>query len=343
MLKEKTTPKTIEERFIVRPPKMSDVDDVMELLEICDLTMVGEVEISAEVLHSDWTHPMINIKRNFCVVTTRSGRIVGYGELWDIHDPLDNVWCWNRVHPEFEGQGIGTYLMNWGEKLARESIAKAPPEARFTITAGVPSNYQPAIDLLTDRGLRLKRHFYTMGIDLEEEPTTPQLPENITIRTMRDLDDLPAIVGAIEDSFRDHWGFVERSLESEIASWKHRLETTPSFDPTLWFLAMDGSQIAGISLCWPTHGPNEKVGWVGTLGVLRPWRRQGLGLALLEHSFAELYRRGKNRVELGVDAGSLTGATRLYEKAGMHVARQFDAYEKELRAGKDLATRTIEE
>jgi hypothetical protein len=39
-----------------------------------------------------------------------------------------------------------------------------------------------------------------------------------------------------------------------------------------------------------------------------------------------------------VDASSLTGAVRLYERAGMHVARQYDRYEKELRSGKELMT-----
>ena len=60
-------------------------------------------------------------------------------------------------------------------------------------------------------------------------------------------------------------------------------------------------------------------------------------LALLHHSFGELYRRGKRKVGLEVDAQSLTGATRLYEKAGMRVDRQYDVYEKELRSGRDLS------
>jgi len=32
-----------------------------------------------------------------------------------------------------------------------------------------------------------------------------------------------------------------------------------------------------------------------------------------------------------VDAESLTGATRLYERAGMHVAKEWEVWEKELR------------
>jgi ribosomal protein S18 acetylase RimI-like enzyme len=172
-----------------------------------------------------------------------------------------------------------------------------------------------------------------MMIDLLEQPAAPQLPENITIRPMHDLDELPAIVNANQDAFRDHWGFIEQSQEFLLAEWKHRVETTPYFDPDLWFLAVDGGQIAGFCLCWPKRGDNEQLGWVSTIGVRRPWRRRGFGLALLQHSFVELYRRGKNKVGLGVDAESLTGATRLYEKAGMRVVRRVDKYEKELRPG----------
>jgi hypothetical protein len=67
-----------------------------------------------------------------------------------------------------------------------------------------------------------------------------------------------------------------------------------------------------------------------------------LGLALLYHAFAEFRRRGKKQVGLGVDAGSLTGATRLYLKAGMHVAQQSSLYEVELRPGQELGKQTLE-
>ena len=60
---------------------------------------------------------------------------------------------------------------------------------------------------------------------------------------------------------------------------------------------------------------------MGILGVRRPWRKRGLGLALLLHSFSAFHRRGQRRVSLGVDAGSLTGALRLYERAGSYTVR----------------------
>ena len=62
---------------------------------------------------------------------------------------------------------------------------------------------------------------------------------------------------------------------------------TESFDPSLWFLAFAGDELAGFSLCRQSSiDPN--AGYVATLGVRRPWRKQGLGEALLLHSFARL-------------------------------------------------------
>ena len=74
--------------------------------------------------------------------------------------------------------------------------------------------------------------------------------------------------------------------------------------------------------------------------VRRRWRKLGLGLALLQHSFRQLHERGKKGVSLDVDASNLTGATRLYEKAGMSVTRQSDMYVQQLRPGRELWTRS---
>jgi mycothiol synthase len=41
-------------------------------------------------------------------------------------------------------------------------------------------------------------------------------------------------------------------------------------------------------------------------------------------------------IGLGVDASNSTGATRLYQRAGMHIVSEFVTYDKELRAGRDL-------
>jgi mycothiol synthase len=61
--------------------------------------------------------------------------------------------------------------------------------------------------------------------------------------------------------------------------------------------------------------------------VIPAFRKRGLGSALLLHAFAGLYARGERRMGLGVDATNETGATRLYESAGMRVAWKADVCE----------------
>jgi GNAT superfamily N-acetyltransferase len=121
------------------------------------------------------------------------------------------------------------------------------------------------------------------------------------------------------------------------------METDDIFDPSLWNLALADGQVVGTALNYPYVDDDHDMGWVGTLGVVREWRRRGLALALLHHSFQEFYRRGKRKVGLGVDAESLTGATRLYLKAGMHPdpKREWSLFEKELRPGQELGTESV--
>ena len=116
------------------------------------------------------------------------------------------------------------------------------------------------------------------------------------------------------------------------------------------FLEEDWSLVENLGACGSgqgffLHGVDQR-GIAGD-GVAR-WsdgvlKHHGLGLALLHHAFGEFYRRGTYKVGLGVDSQNLTGATRLYERAGMHIARQYIGYEKELRTGVELSTQAIEE
>ena len=110
----------------------------------------------------------------------------------------------------------------------------------------------------------------------------------------------------------------------------------PSFDSSLWFLARDGEEVCGVALC---KVPGDE-GWVDVVGVRRPWRTRGLGLALLRHAFAEYHRRGVRKVDLSVDAKSVAGAPRLYSRAGLSVNSSYVIYLKELRPGVDLAARS---
>ncbi|MEO0565129.1 MAG: GNAT family N-acetyltransferase, partial [Chloroflexota bacterium] len=133
---------------------------------------------------------------------------------------------------------------------------------------------------------------------------------------------------------------IEPPFDEAVAEWRHWYDTEPQLDPALTLLPIDtaAGEIAGVIIGRTEGLSDPTVGFVATLGVLRPYRKRGLGGALLRWCFRELYRMGKHSVTLDVDAESLTGALRLYENAGMHVAETYTRYQKELRAGRTAIT-----
>jgi mycothiol synthase len=73
---------------------------------------------------------------------------------------------------------------------------------------------------------------------------------------------------------------------------------------------------------------NDEIAGARPRGQAARSRRAGLGLVLLQSGFAALWRRGHTRVGVEVDSENETGATRLYERAGMKVTRRYATYEK---------------
>jgi mycothiol synthase len=304
---------------------MGDVESVAELIETCDIAEHGEPDHTPEDLRVDWGNPELNLGTDAWVVATRGGRIVGYAAMFN----RENVRLYVDacVHPEYCGRGIGTYLARMGETRARQRVPEAPPGVRVSLFNSIGHGNDAGRELLEREGYTLTRHFWRMQIDMEEAPPATEWPNGITVRTFVPGQDDRATFEVIQEAFQDHWGHIPWRFET----WQQVRIKREDFGPGLWFLGLDGDQVAGASLSY--NYPYE--GWVDELGVRRPWRRRGLGLALLRHSFGEFYRRGQRRVALGVDSQNTTGATRLYQRAGMRVARQYDAYRKVLRPGKD--------
>jgi mycothiol synthase len=206
------------------------------------------------------------------------------------------------VHPETRGRGLGSSLVDAGERRAREAGAKR-------LHYVVLGRDAAGLELLAAHGFREVRRFFEMAIELDGRPQSPAVPEGMTIETFRE-DEAEAFHRALEEAFQDHWEHQSRPWEA----WWEQKRTAPDFDPTLWFLIRDGGEIAATA----RNDPNRNGGgWVAALGVRRAWRGKGLGKALLLHTFGEFHRRGVNRVSLGVDAENPTGATKLYESVGM--------------------------
>jgi ribosomal protein S18 acetylase RimI-like enzyme len=234
-------------------------------------------------------------------------RVAGYG---DIHVEPDVIQLDVAAPEHWET------FFDWAEAEAR---SRGVPRVRAYFDHG-----HALEGLVAARGYRYFRSSYTMEIALDAPPAVT-LPEGIELRTYRDEDE-PVLRAALNDAFAadPFWHTVTPGNFREFYLGAR------GYDPTLWLLAWDGAELAGFSLNYSQRTGDETLGWVGSLGVREPWRRRGLGGALLRSAFNALYERGLRRVGLGVDSQNATGALGLYEGAGMHRVRQNDNWELEL-------------
>ena len=308
----------------LRPAQWADVKPVAQLiLDVCTADGDPTVAVTPEELEREWKSPGFHLEKNTWVVETGDGHIVGYQELNNRHAHASLMGD-GYVHPEYHGRGIGTAML---EAQAREEMKLAEPDLRVFIRNGMPIGDTSARQMHENEGYKAIRFSWHMEIELNEVPRLPVWPGRIELHPFVLEQYNRAVFETHEEAFSDHWGHTPGTFEY----WQHNVSGRHDLDPSLWFIAWDGDQIAGYSLCRYRMG----AGWVDTLGVRRAWRKRGLGEALLLHSFGEFYKRGMKTIGLVVDAENPTGATRLYKKVGMHVAAEYVIYEKELRSGRE--------
>lgn len=327
--------------YTARPVTMQDLVPAVDLFNAFTRSQLGVDQATVDGIRSEWNLPEMDIAKNTMAVFAPDGQIVGYMEFHDIGEVHMRLFGWAAIDPRFWGRGISRFLMAWLEERARQALPLAPADARVVIQIMAQSHNQQAADLFATLGFEPVRNFYTMRINFTTPPAPAEIPQGIVLRSVKDEAEERAALRAAHEAFVDHWGHTDETFEHFYGRVKYFMSENPFYEPGLFFIAMDGEAIAGVSLCYSGMDEDPDLAWVGTLGVRRAWRKRGVGLALLQHSFDAFYQRGKPRAGLSVDASSLTGATRLYTRAGMHVHNQNTCYELELRPGKDYTTRSL--
>jgi len=94
-----------------------------------------------------------------------------------------------------------------------------------------------------------------------------------------------------------------------LDEWRRQFVTDAEYDPTLCLVASNRDGILGVAQCWTSA-------FIKNLAVHPCAQGQGLGRALLLHSFQVFKQRGEPYVDLKVLESNLR-ARRLYESAGM--------------------------
>jgi len=305
---------TLPAGYRLRAPAPGDLDAVADVLIATELDEAGQVVLGADFVRDEWSRVGFDLATNAWVVVDGEGTVAGYAQA--MREEPAVVDCWGVVHPRRRGRGIGSSLVDLTDERASRLLAGLPSgRFRHAISAGDDA----AAALLKARGLRPVRHFWHMQIDLTGPLEPGPAPEGVEV-TGIDSGDLPAIHGVIDEAFADHFGHHAEPFER----WMAEQEASPSHDLTLWLLARaEGRPVGALT----AHVGGDS-GWVDYLGVLTACRGRGAGMALLRRSFAMFAERGVRRVILNVDAENPTGATALYERAGMRVINRWDLWER---------------
>ena len=297
----------------------ADAPRIADLLNAISEQHYGEADLTAAEVATWFEHEEMEV-----LLAEANGRLVGYADRWREAE-RDRAWLDVRA-PEGE--------VDTGALLLRESERRAEPDVdpgalAMTYVAGVDETMRGVVEAA---GYTSIRSAYRMSIALEAPPA-PEWPDGIEVATYTPADEA-AVHEAHQESFRDHWEHKDETIEE----WRKWMIAGPLFDPSLWFVAHDGDEVAG-DLALHRSLVRRSRAWV------LPGARRAATVAAAgsrarapAHSFVEMDRRGMTRASLGVDAENLTGAVALYERAGMHVERRPTAGR---RSSGEPSTRTL--
>ncbi|TFF09979.1 GNAT family N-acetyltransferase [Pseudomonas sp. BCA14] len=145
--------------------------------------------------------------------------------------------------------------------------------------------------------------FQLLRRDLTGSLPAPQWPRDILLDHYR-AELAPAIHSVLCLTQGQGGGRV-----ANLEKWQHQFVTDAEFDPTLCLVASNGTGVLGVAQCWTSA-------FIKNLSIHPSAQGQGLGRALLLHTFQVFKQRGEPYVDLKVLESNLR-ARQLYESAGM--------------------------
>jgi len=307
----------------------ADLQPIADLLNACEAVDRLDAGTSVAELCEEFESPELDLERDLRLWEETDGTLIAFGEIWM---PLSGAevdgQLWFRVRPDKRGGDLEAKVINWGiERLQAVGRERGVP---VKLRVGARSDEVKQIELLQQHGFAVSRYFFRMARPLDQPIPEPQFPDGLTLRHLAGSEEVPAWVEMFNQSFIDHWNHHDLTVEQRL----HRMKSVDyKAEYDLVAVAPDGT-FAAFCMCgiYPQEnartGRNE--GWINLLGTRRGFRRIGLGRAMLLSGLHLLKAAGVDTAVLGVDADSLTGATRLYESVGFRPVHTFVSYVKDV-------------
>ena len=280
-----------------------------------------EENIRTEWAGSDGLTPSSDV-----VIIEEEGELVGSAVLERVvRDGAPIYESSGHVHPVWRGRGIGGALLDHSLARARGRARAEDPDAAVAMWAHAEDQEVSHRSLLEARGFTTIRSYFLMrraGLDSVQEVP---LPEGIVLRPVTPVQHR-AIWEAECEAFQDHWGARILTEHDYQGTFGHS-----GLDTSLWAVAWDGDDVAGVVQTWIWTDENASLGilrgWLERISVRRPWRKRGLGRAITVAALRRLNEAVMTEAMLGVDAQNPMGALGLYESLGFSLFSRSAAYQ----------------
>lgn len=301
--------------WTTRRPTLDDVPLILELVHASDLAAVGEADSSADEVREDLTAPNTDMARDSWLAFDADGAIAGWvyarNSTGQARDYLE-VYVWPERGLPAQGPLLGLMMGRMAERAAELG------HDVYTVRAGAIPGETAYIEALTGAGFTFLKQHARMRMSLDGvSPEPPAPPAGVTIRPVNADDDgeLRRFHAVIEEAFQD-----SDHPSMEFDDWRRLHPVVDSY------VAEADGELAGVL---QSAAPDDRAdeGWVRHLAVLRPYRKRGVGEALLRRAFASYVAQGRALAGLGVDMANPTEAARLYRKVGMTPLYRANVYQ----------------
>ncbi len=259
-----------------------------------------------------------------------NGEVIGYSRVswFDVREGIRIYQHFTFLLPEWRRKGLGRAILHYNERRLRQIAAGQTFSGPREFDSMAFESEVGRIALLQSEGYAPVRFEFVMVRPTVDNLPEAPMPPGLEVRPVKP-EHYRAIHAASMEAFQDHWGFSEE-MEEDI----EELLEDPDNDPSLWRVAWDGDQVAGMVLSFidldQNRVYNRKRGWTENICVRRPWRKRGLASALIVQSIQAIKERGMTEAALGVDGQNLSGALQLYERLGYRVVKRSWVYRKPL-------------
>ena len=299
----------------IRPATLDDVDRLAAFMGRCTLAHQGVRRASADEMRQRLTKPGTDPALDTWLVED-DDEVVGFAQVWPEEEA---VVCYVRVDP-------GAHRPRDRQHAPRaHSGTRARAQSRASLHATSWPKDESAAPLLEGAGFQPIRYLSLMTIDLDAAAAS-ELADRRGVRALDEGTDLEPIHELVQEIFPERRADFDRVAARVQGGFDPRSGSSPrtrTESPASRSVCQSSPRIAGrATSASSAFGPTGAA--------------QGLGLALLQHTFVEFHGRGRQRVSLHVDVDNLTGALRLYTHAGMRPDPRLVIWERPRQARREV-------